>query len=212
MGAAASQGCPPGAPKQDTAEPVRGRASEAIDGALSWHLARTGPRLGSLGRKALDESLERMKVPAYRPRTSSVVVRRGRRVVRHVPLLIRTLIIGVRDSAHLGEVQALPGIAEIVCQPAQEEETAGNVAGLVMKPARLDPVRLQEFLDALAKNEIVQPVGIQVGQSVLVVTGPFASFPAIVEEIMPGDRVKVAISIFGRATPAVLGIADVQVV
>lgn len=118
----------------------------------------------------------------------------------------------VRDGAHLDEVQALPGIADIVCQPAQEIESTGNVTGLVMRPARLDPVRLQEFLDALAKNEIVQPVGIQVGQSVMVVAGPFASFPATVEAVLPGDRLRVAVSIFGRPSPVELGITDVQAV
>lgn len=109
-------------------------------------------------------------------------------------------------------MQALPGIADIVCQPAQEIESTGNVTGLVMRPARLDPVRLQEFLDALAKNEIVQPVGIQVGQSVMVVAGPFASFPATVEAVLPGDRLRVAVSIFGRPSPVELGITDVQAV
>lgn len=210
--AAANPAASPGTPKPASTDPVCGRISDAIDETLCWHLARTGPRLGSVGRKCLDEALKRMEVPAYRPRASLVVVRRGRRVVRHVPLLIRTLIIGVRDGAHLVEVEALPGVAEIVRYPGVEAETAGNVSGLVMKPARLDPKGLQLFLDALAKNEIVQPVGIRPGQSVLVVAGPFASFPATVEELMPGDRVKVGISIFGRPTPAVLGIADVQVV
>ncbi|UMY16645.1 hypothetical protein MMB17_18450 [Methylobacterium organophilum] len=191
-------------------EPIRGSEGVAIDASLRWHLARTGPHLGRLGRKTLDESLQNLAVPAFQPRASLIVVRRGRRVVRHVPLLIRTLIIGVRDGAHLEEVQALPGISEIVSQPEPEAETIGNVPGMVMKPARLDPKSLQRFLDAVARNEIVQPVGIKIGDSVIVREGPFASFPGIVEEILPGDFVKVGVSIFGRSTPVRLGIADLQ--
>lgn len=152
------------------------------------------------------------RVVWFRPRVSEIVVRRGRRVVRHVPLLMRTLIVGVRDEAHLCTVEALPGIAKIVRQPAVETESTGNLGALVALPARLDPASLQRFMTALAKGEIVQPTGISAGQNVVVVSGPFASFPAIVEAILPGDRLRVAVSIFGRPSPVELGIADVQAV
>ncbi|MDP4024445.1 hypothetical protein Q8W71_17610 [Methylobacterium sp. NEAU 140] len=202
------------APPQDaaaaTVEPVRGAFAAVIDDTLCWHLARTKPLLGPLGRQHLDEALKEGQVRAYRPRASEVVVRRGRRVVRHVPLLIRTLIIGVRDRDHLDTVAALPGVAEIVSHPEDEGNAEGNVAGVVMRPARLDPVALQGFMIALAAGEIVRPVGISVGEQVVVMTGSFASFPAVVEAILPGDRIKVAVSIFGRPSPVELGIADVQ--
>ncbi|WP_426313865.1 hypothetical protein ACN9MF_20340 [Methylobacterium fujisawaense] len=192
------------------AQPVRGTLAPVIDRTLCWHMVRTKPLLGPLGRKHLDEALKNGEVCAYRPRASEVVVRRGRRVVRHVPLLIRTLIIGVRDRDHLDTVARLPGVAEIVSHPVAEGNAEGNVAGIVMRPARLDPVALQAFLAALAAGEIVCPVGIAVGEQVVVMTGPFASFPAVVEAILPADRIKVALSIFGRSSPVELGIANVQ--
>jgi transcriptional antiterminator NusG len=80
----------------------------------------------------------------------------------------------------------------------------------VLKPARLDAVGLQRFVTAISEGEIVQPVGVEVGDAVLVLTGPFASFPGVVEEILAQDRLKVAVSIFGRASPVELGLADVQ--
>ena len=180
-----------------------------IDESLCWHMARTAPLLGPLGRKRLDDAFKTHEVAAYRPRASEVVVRRGRRVVRHVPLVIRTVIIGVRDAAHLDTVARLPGVSEIVSCPGPDTSTPGNIEGLVMKPARLDPKALQRFMIAVAAGEVVRPVGIAVGDQVMVVTGPFASFPAIVEAILPNDRIKVAVSIFGRPSPVVLGIADV---
>ncbi|MEH3117146.1 MAG: hypothetical protein PGN25_05920 [Methylorubrum populi] len=88
---------------------------------------------------------------------------------------------------------------------------------MVYRPARLDPVELQRLADALAADEVVQPLGISVGQSVLVIDGSFASFPAVVEEILPSARpevpeairLKVGISLFGRRQPLVLDIAQV---
>ncbi len=120
------------------------------------------------------------------------------------------VFIGVRDEAHLAEVRAQPGIAEIVSHPEIEAGPAGNVQQIVRRPARLDPEDLQRFLDALAAGEIVQPVGVRVGSSVVVMTGPFARFPATVDAILPGDRLRVAVIIFGQPSPVDLGMADVQ--
>ncbi|GJD88204.1 Transcription termination/antitermination protein NusG [Methylobacterium hispanicum] len=201
-------GSPTPGQKTSAAEPIRGRASEVIDTSLLWHMARTAPRMGDRARRALRE----IEVATFLPRASEVVVRRGRRVIRHTPLIIRTVFIGVRDEAHLAEVRSQPGIAEIVSHPEAEAGLAGNVQQIVRRPARLDPGDLQRFIDALAAGEIVQPVGVRVGSSVVVMTGPFASFPATVEAILPGDRLRVAVSIFGRPSAVELGMADVQAV
>jgi transcription antitermination factor NusG len=164
-----------------------------------------------MGDRALT-ALHEVKVDTFQPRTSEVVVRRGRRVVRHAQLLMRTVFIGVRDDVHLAEARGAPGVAEIVSHPEPEGGPQGNIVGMVMRPARLDPLALQAFVDAVASGEIVAPMGVDVGSSVMVQAGPFASFPGTVETILPGDRLKVSVSIFGRATPVEVGLADVAIV
>jgi len=54
-------------------------------------------------------------------------------------------------------------------------------------------------------------VDYEIGQSVTVMDGPFATLPATISEIMPEQgKLKVLVSIFGRETPVELHFNQVQ--
>ncbi|ARQ01896.1 transcription termination/antitermination protein NusG [Pseudorhodoplanes sinuspersici] len=71
--------------------------------------------------------------------------------------------------------------------------------------------------NGLVPGTVATRVVFNVGDMVTVTSGPFASFPAVVErgldvaieDLDPEDRISVAISIFGRATPAELEVWQV---
>ncbi len=64
---------------------------------------------------------------------------------------------------------------------------------------------------AAPKREI--NIDYEIGDSVKVNAGPFASFTGIVEELdFDKSKVKVSVSIFGRATPVELGFDEVELV
>jgi transcriptional antiterminator NusG len=75
--------------------------------------------------------------------------------------------------------------------------------------ARILNTKADEAVAATAKPKI--KVDFEIGDQVKVLDGPFASFNGLVEEIdFDRARVKVSVSIFGRATPVELDFEQVQ--
>jgi transcription termination/antitermination protein NusG len=95
-----------------------------------------------------------------------------------------------------------------------------GVTGFVGLSSRPSPLSLTEVATLLApepeekaaKAEITRlPVEYEVGESVTVMDGPFATLPATVSEINPDtQKLKVLVSIFGRETPVELSFDQVS--
>jgi transcriptional antiterminator NusG len=93
-----------------------------------------------------------------------------------------------------------------------------GVTGFVGHTHRPSPLTLDEVEKILAprpeKAEAkaqAKVVDFEVGESVTVMDGPFATLPATISEIMADhQKLKVLVSIFGRETPVELGFTQVQ--
>ena len=93
-----------------------------------------------------------------------------------------------------------------------------GVTGFVGNAHHPTPLSLDEVEKILAprptKKEAkaeVKFVDFEIGESVTVMDGPFATLPATISEIMPEQlKLKVLVSIFGRETPVELSFNQVQ--
>lgn len=93
-----------------------------------------------------------------------------------------------------------------------------GVTGFVGHTHSPSPLSLEEVEKILAPLPIkksdkpeIRVVDFEVGESVTVMDGPFATLPASISEIMPDQqKLKVLVSIFGRETPVELSFTQVQ--
>jgi transcriptional antiterminator NusG len=94
-----------------------------------------------------------------------------------------------------------------------------GVTGFVGATSRPSPLLLDEVVRILAPTSDrkktatpqVKVVDFEVGESVTVMDGPFATLPATISEISPdAQKLKVLVSIFGRETPVELSFNQVS--
>ena len=101
-------------------------------------------------------------------------------------------------------------------QTQKEEKNTPKVTGFLGAENKPMPISEAEAMRILhqVQEGVERPkasVSFEIGENVRVADGPFASFSGVVEEIDEGrSRVKVAVSIFGRATPVELEFAQVE--
>lgn len=113
-----------------------------------------------------------------------------------------------------------PGYVLVKCEMTDEVyhliKNTPKVTGFLgdgKKPSPIPDAEAQRILQQVQEG-IDRPkpsITFEIGEQVRVADGPFASFNGTVEEVDDGrSRLKVAVSIFGRATPVELEFAQVE--
>jgi transcriptional antiterminator NusG len=115
-----------------------------------------------------------------------------------------------------------PGYVLVRMELTDESWTAvrntPGVTGFVGNAQHPSPLSMDEVEKILAPRPVkksdkpdIKVVDFEVGESVTVMDGPFATLPASISEIMPEQaKLKVLVSIFGRETPVELSFNQVQ--
>lgn len=178
-----------------------------------WYISR---RMRGTDRKAL-HFLTQFKIEAYSPTIMELRAMPRRRMsqaqrqsgvsvqmpseVALFPGYVFTRF-DIRKHAGWGNAFELAGIGGLVCRDDMP---------IWMPDEKIAAIRKCENNGIISgKNSVRAVFGI--GDEVTVTNGPFASFPGIVEEgldcaienLDPSMRIKVAVNIFGRATPVEL--------
>jgi len=148
------------------------------------------------GNKDLTDYFEEILVP-----TEEIVqMKRGRKITserKFFPGYVLVKMIMTDDTYHL--VKNTPKVSGFLGQgnkplPVSEAEVAKIIG------------RVQEGVDAPRPTIVFD-----IGEKVKVLDGPFQSFEGMVEEVdMELARLKVSVSIFGRATPVELEYGQVE--
>lgn len=180
-----------------------------VDRDRTWYVVRTLPRWSA--RAA--EQIRGIGVPVFEAREAVRLVSEiGKVRTALVPVLNRLLFVGiVSGSGELKRVEEHPGV--------YDDHTTYRRGGVMRSPGGMQMTisaeEMQNFADAITGNggdaARARKVLFEIGQAVVVEDGPFASFNATIEEIDDErERLRVAVEIFGRATPVELDFKQVR--
>ncbi len=149
---------------------------------------------------AADKGLEEFIEEVFVPTEEVTEIRRGRKVNterRFFPGYVLVRMIMNDDTFHL--VKGTPKVTGFL---------GSQTKPMPVTQAEVDRIR------GVVQEGIENPrptISFEIGEEVKVVDGPFASFSGIVEGVDEENaRLKVSVSIFGRATPVELEYAQVE--
>ncbi|MFA7276808.1 MAG: transcription termination/antitermination protein NusG [Pseudobdellovibrionaceae bacterium] len=148
------------------------------------------------GKSGLAERIEDIMVP-----TEEVIeIRRGQKV-------------NAERKVFPGYVLAKIDMSDEIWHLVKNTPKVTGFLGAGNKPSPISEKEAQRLMTQLQEG-IEKPrstISFDIGEKVKVMEGPFASFEGMVEEVdSEKGRVKVSVSIFGRATPVELEFAQVE--
>jgi transcriptional antiterminator RfaH len=160
----------------------------------SWYAVHTHPREEF---KALSH-LQRQDYQVYLPRYAKTIrhARKCERVIR--PFFPRYLFVNLNLAINgWRAIRSTLGVCDIVCFGEQPAPLPGGV---------IDTLRAQESLDGLI--ELANKNSLKPGDSVVVLSGPFAHQLGLCSSVSDNERVSILLELLGRKVRVLLD-ADV---
>ena len=152
--------------------------------------------LEQASRKGLLDKFEQIEVPSE----STIEIRRGKKVPTDKKLLPGYILVKMQmddDAYHL----------------VKNTQRVVGFLGPEGRPSPIPQSEVDRLMNTVAEGEERPRSTIiyEIGEQVKVTDGPFDGFSGMVEDVdTENERLKVAVSIFGRATPVELEYTQVQ--
>ena len=150
----------------------------------------------TLSKKKLESNLEQILVPTHQV----TEVKKGKRTKREKKYFPGYVLVKVNLSKEIYHL-------------IKNIQKVSGFLGSGDQPTPISDKEIQRILGQVSESAINQKSGIsfEIGEKVKVCDGPFASFTGLIEQIdEEKSRLKVSVSIFGRATPVDLEFNQVE--
>lgn len=164
-----------------------------IDQSLTWYVVHTLP----LHEAAAAEEFQKLAMECWLPRYRVTVVRRGRKVDTQAIFFASYLFVGLDRERHAARwTEPLFDSRHVIDVLGRREPLA--ISGKVLQ-ALADRIAGVDETDCAKRRK--DAAMLEIGEMRRVLSGPFMSFFAEVEEVLSNGVVKAGVSIFGRHTP-----------
>ena len=182
-----------------------GASGTLSQGEMAWYVVHTYSGFENKAKLALEERIKSLKKTQFFsevivPEENVVELVKGQKRTtkrRFFPGYILVKMVLNDDTWHL--VKNTPKVTGFV--------------GDKLKPLPVPEIEVQKMTNRIAEGQ-VKPrpkVSFAEGENIRVVDGPFANFSGVIEEVNHDKgKVKVMVSIFGRATPVELDFIQVE--
>ena len=149
-----------------------------------------------LKKNELSEKLEEILVPTHQV----TEVKKGKRTKKEKKFFPGYVLIKIE-------------LTKEIYHMIKNLQKVSGFLGSADKPTPISDNEIKRILGQVSETAITQKTGMsfEIGEKVKVCGGPFASFNGLIEEIdEEKSRLKVSVSIFGRATPVDLEFNQVE--
>ncbi|MBI3223262.1 MAG: transcription termination/antitermination protein NusG [Nitrosomonadales bacterium] len=174
--------------------------------AMHWYVVHTYSQFEKSVQRALTERIQREGMQAQFgrilvPVEEVVELKSGQKSISERKFFPGYVLVEMEmtdESWHL--VKSIPKVT-------------GFLGGSAMKPTPISEKEVQNIMQQMqAGVEKPRPkVLFEVGESVRVKEGPFTDFNGVVEDVnYDKNKIRVAVTIFGRSTPVELGFGQVE--
>ncbi|RJQ10965.1 MAG: transcription termination/antitermination factor NusG [Dehalococcoidia bacterium] len=191
----------------ETVSATTGDEPEATDDGRAWYIVQTYSGYENKVKTSLEQRVKAMDLSdrifqVFIPTQEEIEIKNGqRKTVSHKRFPGYVFVQMRMDDNTWYVVRHTPGVTGFASTTSDSQQ----------KPTPMADAEVEQLM---RDQQVAQPrvnIGFQVGESVVVTSGPFSDMIGMVDSIdMERGRVRVMVSMFGRETPVELDFLEVQ--